>query len=354
MRAGHPFLNAAGGPDMEQLKVIRTVCLFTDCPSEVATAEIEQLSLALSSRGFIVQTQRMCSPDIQAVFRLDQRTDKPFLFSIGSLGLDTAQAILPQFLAAKHVDFNVDLTNENIGAAHTALLTNIIQKNAAKTFSFTYTFNNAPSTPYFPSANYERNGFAVGLQATDLSERCTSIEEWLAKLNQTWAEIDAIFSSEGGYLGIDTSIAPLFAGRSSFLNFIKRTGLDFSRSVTTDVYIRIARFIKEEGPKKVGLCGLMFACLEDFELAAEYEQGNFPIERNAFLALHSGLGIDSYPIGVDEAPQRVAEVLRLIQGLSNKYKKPLSARFVSDGKAKIEQRADFGNPYLKDVVIRPL
>jgi len=231
---------------------------------------------------------------------------------------------------------------------------NIIQKNAAKTFSFTHTFNNAPSTPYIPSANYERNGFAVGLQPTDLSEGCRSIEEWLGKLNETWAEIDAIFSSEEGYLGIDTSIAPLFAGRSSFLNFIKRTGLDFSRSVTTDIFIKIARFIKEEGPKKVGLCGLMFACLEDFELAAEYEQGNFPIERNAFLALHSGLGIDSYPIGVDESPQRVVEILRLIQGLSNKFKKPLSARFVADGKAKIGQRTDFGNPYLKDVVIRPL
>ena len=207
---------------------------------------------------------------------------------------------------------------------------------------------------YIPSANYERNGFAVGLQPTDLSEGCRSIEEWLGKLNETWAEIDAIFSSEEGYLGIDTSIAPLFAGRSSFLNFIKRTGLDFSRSVTTDIFIKIARFIKEEGPKKVGLCGLMFACLEDFELAAEYEQGNFPIERNAFLALHSGLGIDSYPIGVDESPQRVVEILRLIQGLSNKFKKPLSARFVADGKAKIGQRTDFGNPYLKDVVIRPL
>jgi hypothetical protein len=339
---------------MDQLKVIRTVCLFTDRPSEEAAAALERLSLALSSRGFIVQTQRMCSPDIQAVFRLDRRTDTPILFSIGCLGLDTAQAILPQLLAAKHVDFNVDLTNEDVGAAHMALLTNIIQKNAAKTFSFTYTFNNAPSTPYFPSANYERNGFAIGLQATDLSERCTTIEEWFVKMKATWLEIEAIFSSEEGYLGIDTSIAPLFAGRSSFLNFIKRIGLDFSRSVTTDLFIRIARFIKEEGPKKVGLCGLMFACLEDFELAAEYEQGNFPIERNAFLALHSGLGIDSYPLGIDETPQRVVEVLKLIQGLSNKYKKPLSARFVSDGKANIGQRTDFGNPYLKDVIIRPL
>lgn len=98
----------------------------------------------------------------------------------------------------------------------------------------------------------------------------------------------------------------------------------------------------------------MFPCLEDFELAAEYEQSNFTIERNAFLSLHSGLGIDSYPIGVDERPERIAEVLKLIQGLSDKFRKPLSARFVSDGKANIGQLTHFENPYLKDVVVRPL
>ena len=98
----------------------------------------------------------------------------------------------------------------------------------------------------------------------------------------------------------------------------------------------------------------MFPCLEDFELASEYEKGNFPIERNIFLSLHSGLGIDTYPIGIDESKDRVLEILSLLQGLSNKYKKPLSARFVSDGKARIGEKTDFKNQYLKDVVIRRL
>jgi uncharacterized protein (UPF0210 family) len=173
-------------------------------------------------------------------------------------------------------------------------------------------------------------------------------------MKAVWSELDSICSSEEGFLGVDTSIAPLFSGRGSFIDFIKRMGHDFSRSVTTDVYLRITRFINEAYTKKVGQCGLMFPCLEDFELAAEYEQGNFPIERNAFLSLHSGLGIDSYPIGIDERPERIAEVLTLLQGLSSKYQKPLSARFVSDGKAGIGQLTHFENPYLKDVVVRPL
>ena len=98
----------------------------------------------------------------------------------------------------------------------------------------------------------------------------------------------------------------------------------------------------------------MLPCLEDFELAEEYRQGNFTIERNIYLSLHSGLGIDTYPIGIDEAPERVFEILCLLQGLSQKYNKPLSARFVSDGRAKIGDMTDFKNQYLKDVVVRSL
>ena len=98
----------------------------------------------------------------------------------------------------------------------------------------------------------------------------------------------------------------------------------------------------------------MFPCLEDFELAEEFEKGNFPLERNIYLSLHSGLGIDTYPIGIDENRRRVMEILKLIKGLSIKYQKPLSVRFVSDGKAKIGVITDFKNQFLKDVAVRKL
>ena len=98
----------------------------------------------------------------------------------------------------------------------------------------------------------------------------------------------------------------------------------------------------------------MFPCLEDFELADEYESSNFSIERNIYLSLHSGLGIDNYPIGTDEKPERVLEILKLLQGLSNKYKKALSVRIVSDGKTKIGEKTHFQNQFLKDVIVRKL
>lgn len=141
-------------------------------------------------------------------------------------------------------------------------------------------------------------------------------------------------------------------GRSPQL--IKQLGKNFTKSTTTDTYLQITSFLKSNNPKPVGLCGLMFPCLEDFDLADEYEKGNFTIERSVYLSLHSGLGIDTYPIGIDENPERVLQILKLVQGLSNKYKKSLAVRFVSDGKAKIGEKSDFKNQYLKDVVIRSL
>lgn len=98
----------------------------------------------------------------------------------------------------------------------------------------------------------------------------------------------------------------------------------------------------------------MLPCLEDFELAVEYEKGNFSLERNIFVSLMSGLGIDTYPLGVDEDKNKIIQILKLVQALSHKYKKPLSTRFVSDGKARIGERTNFQNQYLKDVVIRPI
>lgn len=59
-------------------------------------------------------------------------------------------------------------------------------------------------------------------------------------------------------------------------------------------------------------------------------------------------------MGVDEDLDRILEVLRLVHGLSIKYRKPLPARFISDGRARIGERTDLNSPYLKDVTVRPL
>lgn len=334
-------------------KIIRTICYFTDNPNNQILKRIEEIVRLLTKKDYIIQTKRICAP-INFREIEDKIADVSILLSIGTLSYDKTITQLNDFYSSKNVFFNIDLSTEVISKKHTQVLFDIIKNRASKTFNSAYVFNNEQSTPYFPSANYTVSGFSIGLQPTDLSENCHSLENWFTNLSNIWSEIDELFRDDIDFLGIDSSVAPLYQGKSSLVNFIKRLGLTFSQSTTTETYLQISKFIKENNPRPIGLCGLMFPCLEDFELADEYENDQFSIERNIYLSLHCGLGIDTYPIGIDERPERVLEVLKLLQGLSNKYNKPLSMRFVSDGKAKIGEKTDFQNQYLKDVIIKKL
>lgn len=333
-------------------KVVRSVCYFTDGPAGEALAKVSAIAGKLSREDFEVQTKRICSSNKNIEKLSGAVEDKNILLSVGTLDYGEAKEQLDAFYSTDNLSFNIDLSEGKIEDRYVKVLFDIIQNKPANTFNFTYVFNNEHSSPYFPSANHGKNGFSVGLQPTDLSEGCSSLEEWLGRMREAWVEIFNLFKSDKDFLGIDSSIAPIFNGNGSLVNFIKRLGLSFNESVMTDIYLKITEFIKKENPKPVGLCGLMFPCLEDFELADEYEQGNFSVERNIYLSLHSGLGIDTYPIGVDEKPANVLNILSLLQGLSRKYRKPLSARFVSDGMAKVGEKTDFKNQYLKDVVVR--
>ncbi len=339
---------------MSSQKIIRSICWFTNNPSAATRDNVNTLSKILEDNGFSIQTKRVCS-SIDDPQKLENLIDDPeFYLSVGSISPELVEGVLPFIYKTRKVNFNVDLTNKEITLDHAGLLFTIMRENAPKTFCFSYVFNNALSTPYFPSASYEREGFAIGLQPTDLSEGSTTLEEWFEQMRFVWQEVDILFKSDPNFLGIDSSIAPLYQGPSSLVNFVKRLGYSLVSSTTSDLYVRMTRFIKEENPQTIGLCGLMLPCLEDFELADEYEKGEFSIERNIYLSLHSGLGIDTYPIGMDERPERVLEILKLLQALSNKYQKPLSCRFVSDGKAGIGDRTNFQNQFLKDVSIRAL
>jgi hypothetical protein len=335
-------------------KIIRSLCWFAESADLHILDELARLDSLLTRHGYEIQSRRVCfrNMPIKALESWGSQEEGLYL-SVGSLSLDDARLQLGDFLRASNVSFNLDGTR-GIGPSEVELLLRIIHEAPAKTFLFAYTFHNRPSSPFFPSATYERPGFSVGLQSTDLAEHCTTLEEWMAAMREVWREIADILSEDPRFLGIDSSVAPLFRGKSSLVHFVKRICGSFSRAVTSDFFLRLTRFLAEENPRPIGLCGLMLPCLEDFELADEYAAGEFPVERNLFLSLQSGLGVDTYPVGIDENPVRILEVLRLLQGLSAKYHKPLSARFVSDGKAKIGEMTDFHNQFLQDVMIRPL
>ncbi|KKP67533.1 MAG: hypothetical protein UR63_C0012G0018 [Candidatus Roizmanbacteria bacterium GW2011_GWC2_35_12] len=327
-------------------KIIRTICYFQKEPNEEVFQKLDNLEKLFKEKGFEVQTKRLNSPNISKVIELDNiYAAKGYFLSVGS----AAKEEVIKLSNSNNIAFNINLTNKPLDLDEVDILFNIIKNN-----NFTYVFNNPVSSPFFPAANYGRDGFSIGLQPTNLAEGCTETKQWLGKMKVTWTEITQLLATNEEFIGIDSSIAPFRAGNSSLVNFIRKLSGTFEKSVTTNIYTQITEFIKKENPKPVGLCGLMFPCLEDFELTDEYEKGNFSIERNIYLSLHSGVGIDTYPIGIDEKPERVLEILKLIQNLSNKFKKSLSARFVSDGKSKIGEKTNFKSKYLKDTIIKPL
>ena len=335
-------------------KIIRSVCWFAESPSDSQVPDqLNAIESQLVEHGYEIQTKRVCFKQARLETLPHWDRDNGLFLSLGSLSPLSFFPILDHFLEAGNVSVNLDLTH-GVKAGHIEPLFEIIRQNPAKTFNFAYTFNNRLSSPFFPSASFERPGFTLGLQPTNLSADCSDLSGWFRVMVSVWQEICQIFEGNDHFLGIDSSVAPLFLGHGSLVHFVKRIYGDFSKAVTTDGFIRITDFITKHNPKPVGLCGLMLPCLGDFELAAEYEAGRFSIERNLFLALHSGLGIDTYPIGIDEKPESILAVLNLLQKLSAKYKKPLSARMVSDGKTKIGEMSDFQNKYLKDVEIRSL
>ena len=332
-------------------KIIRTICYFQKEPNEDVFQKLDNLEKLFKLKGFEVQTKRLNSPNISKVIESDNiYADKGYFLSVGSVTKNE----ISKLLNTNNVAFNIDLTNKSLDLDDVGILFNIIKNSPTKTFNFTYVFNNPISSPFFPSANYERDGFAIGFQPTDLTEDCKNLEEWFGEMKNMFIQLINRLKSYTNFLGIDSSIAPLDVGKSSLINFIKKLSGSFEKSATTNIYTQITKLIKKVNPKPVGLCGLMFPCLEDFELTDEYEKGNFSIERNIYLSLHSGLGIDTYPIGIDEKPERVLEILKLVQNLSNKFKKPLSARFVSDGVTRIGGKTNFKSKYLKDAMIKTL
>jgi len=338
---------------MELKKIVRSICYFSDEIDPGLFERLHKLTYQLEQNGYEIQTKRVCFTGM-SIKDVDGAIDDDDLFvCVGSLKSSQAQAQLDDFINGGNNHFNLDITSD-VTLEDVQLLFDIIKGNAGKTFNFTYSMNVPACSPFFPSANFERVGFSIGLQSTDLSIGCETVEEWLDNMVTVWNELMDLFSDEPDFIGVDSSIAPLGHGDSSFVDIIERLYAPFPQAVTSDVFTRISSFIKVKNPEPVGLCGLMFPCLEDAGLARYYEQGGFSLERNLFLSLHCGLGIDTYPIGIDEKPERVLEVLQLVRALSNRYHKPLAARFISDGTAKIGDPTILRNKYLEDVTVRAL
>lgn len=335
-------------------KIVRSVCLFREQLQNFNPNDFEPIIERLLENGFAVQTKRLCLSHYVDGPSDRDLSEQGILLGLGSISIQDFMDHREDFFRSANKSITLDLSEEEIGIAHVELLFKLFHEWPQHTFRCTLGLNLPHSSPFFPSASYGRPGWSIGLQATNLAASCSTLSEWLQAMKRAWHELCTIFKEDKTFLGIDSSIAPLGNGESSFIHLAKRFEGSFAKSVLSDFYTSVSSFIKRENPRPVGLCGLMFPCVEDVELAGEYERGCFSIERNLFLSLHSGVGIDVYPVGLDENPQTILNILRLTKSLSCKHKKPLSIRFISDGRARIGETTVFQNPYLCDVRVQSL
>ena len=118
----------------------------------------------------------MCSPDPD-FFGFIEQGDPSILYSVGTLTFESACANFYRLMGKHNISFNIDLTDIDPTLEHVDFLFNIIKSNPQKCFNFTYVINNAPSSPYFPSSSYEKDGFSIGLQPTNLSVDCQHLDE---------------------------------------------------------------------------------------------------------------------------------------------------------------------------------
>ena len=95
-----------------------------------------------------------------------------------------------------------------------------------------------------------------------------------------------------------------------------------------------------------GYCGLMLPVLEDQVLAKRVSEDRFDLRDLLLYSSVCGTGLDMVPLPGDVSTETLAGIIADVAALSNRLRKPLSARlYLVPGKAPGEL-AHFDNPYL--------
>lgn len=234
-------------------RIVRSLCYFVRdaFPPDRIISRVLDLKSQLESAGFVVQTVRICSPSflehglVKSEQVMDPEGKLGLFLSCGSVKLQhIQQEFLEDFLQTRNMAFNLDLTGETIDQRCYDILHTISVRNPGHSFRFAFGFGSPNSSPYFPSAAYSTDGFSIGFQPTDLTENCDTLDMWLQKMQSMWMDIVSLFGNCEDFLGIDSSIAPLYDSHSSLIHFIQKLGMSFEESVLTDSYLKITKFIK--------------------------------------------------------------------------------------------------------------
>jgi hypothetical protein len=280
----------------------------------------------LESQSFLVQTVRITfefEKWWKVVQMANQKPVSPLLtdldgasvmISVGSLSFGVATAdfdgrtVFERLITSYvPISFNIDIGAEReIDDSHAALLFELIKTAPKRTFNFAFTCNNLVASPFFPGSTVDRRasgatrcGFSIGLQTPNLFlAEDETLKHWETKQEDTWQRIGNLFSGEKDFIGIDTSCAPLTDAQGSVLRVLKQIAQNeviqydekdpLAALLSSDLPLRLTRFLKSidadaltrHAPAiKVGLNGLMWACVEDVLLVIATCRGSLALIR---------------------------------------------------------------------------
>ena len=234
-------------------------------------------------------------------------------------------------------------------------------------FRFAAAANIPAGTPFFPVAHHEgTDAIALGLETprllrhavADAKDSVSAQQRMRRALDAELAPIERLMKRFAGeehrrYLGIDSSPAP---GMDSSIGEVIEaiTGVPFGGPSTLNACAAITGALKSLEVTTCGYAGLMLPVLEDPVLARRAAEGRFGLQDLLLYSSVCGTGLDVVPVPGDVSPEDLERVIRDVATLSDRLRKPLSARlFPIHGKSAGDV-VELDDPLLARSVVLPI
>jgi uncharacterized protein (UPF0210 family) len=350
---------------------IRTITAGFSINSDIDEKEFRSLAHRIhaakeffNSGGYDVQTLRTTTQPwdkyaetknkiIEIAKHLDDLTKR---FNLGYFNIGTTRE-------ARHIPFLYDVIKKTVNGFSSALISdgNNIDYEAAlasaqlikrlskihldgfANLHFAALCNVKPKTPFFPASyNDQEEGFSIGTENSDLIYKACAQAKTIKNtkpvlkqvLNKEFITIQnksqLIEEQERlSFDGIDVSISTSVSPKESIAYAFEQLDIGkFGDAGTLTIAKMITEVLQQIPVKKVGFCGLMLPVLEDFGLAQRNSEGCFDITSLLMISAVCGTGLDTIPLPGDVSEKALYHLLVDIASLSQKLKKPLSARLM--------------------------
>lgn len=339
--------------------------------------------------GYVVQSLRLATGSLQAlpggedtegllraISDLDRfARDHGVLLSIGPIDAQKIE-VFPLWAArlirdTNVVSFSVPVARPEGGVSH-----DLIEQAAEAmlaiaehshggvgNFRFAAAANVPSGTPFFPVAHHAGQvAFSLGLELPAVMLAAmregaaeSALERIALVLGRELEQIEqlatkAAIAATLAYGGIDVSPAPgLQASIGAVIEGV--TGRPFGAAGTMAGCAALTGLLARLPVRRCGYSGLMLPVLEDLVLAQRAKEGCFGVQELLLYSSVCGTGLDVVPLPGDIGTAALSALIGDVAALSDRWKKPLSARLFPTPGKKAGDRVGFANPHLTDSIV---